>query len=152
MSAVEANAEPATMHRSGHGSQSTGSRQDALMSTSRAMRGILLLPSFASAMAAAVPTAPTTSNTLALLKVESGDTDTIPVLVLRGGGQMTVGSACSEGEWNCMTTSFQRCASGQWSVVMDTADGTICVGAPIPPFPLVHSRPVLLRRRPKVTA
>jgi hypothetical protein len=39
----------------------------------------------------------------------------------------TVGSACStEGQWNCMTNSFQRCASGQWSAVMNCAAGTMC--------------------------
>ncbi|QUC18778.1 uncharacterized protein UV8b_03019 [Ustilaginoidea virens] len=38
-----------------------------------------------------------------------------------------VGSSCSpEGQWNCMTRSFQRCASGQWSAVMNCASGTIC--------------------------
>ncbi|KAF4981135.1 hypothetical protein FZEAL_3005 [Fusarium zealandicum] len=37
------------------------------------------------------------------------------------------GAACdSEGQWNCMTSSFQRCASGQWSVEMSMADGTRC--------------------------
>lgn len=42
--------------------------------------------------------------------------------------EMKVGSPCYglEGEWNCMTTTFQRCASGQWSVVMGTAYGTVC--------------------------
>ncbi|KAI1073880.1 hypothetical protein F5B20DRAFT_565747 [Whalleya microplaca] len=42
--------------------------------------------------------------------------------------EMSVGSSCdgSEGQWNCITNTFQRCASGQWSVVMDCADGTIC--------------------------
>ncbi|KAI9171526.1 hypothetical protein HJFPF1_01012 [Paramyrothecium foliicola] len=39
----------------------------------------------------------------------------------------TVGATCSsEGQWNCMTTSWQRCAAGQWSKVMDSAEGTIC--------------------------
>ncbi|ROW08024.1 hypothetical protein VPNG_06063 [Cytospora leucostoma] len=76
-------------------------------------------------MAAAVPTTAATSDTLAPLKVESGDPNTIPILVVHSGGQMAVGSACSEGEWNCMTTSFQRCASGEWSVVMDTADAGV---------------------------
>lgn len=41
--------------------------------------------------------------------------------------QEAAGASCSpEGQWNCMTNSFQRCASGQWSVVMDCALGTIC--------------------------
>ncbi|KAI9738157.1 MAG: hypothetical protein M1818_005586 [Claussenomyces sp. TS43310] len=44
------------------------------------------------------------------------------------GSAMTAGSACTaEGEWNCIgTTSFQRCASGQWSVAMSVAAGTTC--------------------------
>ncbi|KAI1408861.1 hypothetical protein F5Y13DRAFT_171455 [Hypoxylon sp. FL1857] len=42
--------------------------------------------------------------------------------------QMSAGSSCSgsEGQWNCLTNQWQRCASGQWSVVMDCAAGTIC--------------------------
>lgn len=38
-----------------------------------------------------------------------------------------IDSSCSEeGQWNCMTTSFQRCASGRWSAVMQCARGTRC--------------------------
>ncbi|KAI2633638.1 hypothetical protein GGS26DRAFT_54785 [Hypomontagnella submonticulosa] len=42
--------------------------------------------------------------------------------------QMSAGSSCegSEGQWNCLTNQWQRCASGQWSVVMDCAAGTMC--------------------------
>ncbi|PTB54148.1 hypothetical protein M431DRAFT_88126 [Trichoderma harzianum CBS 226.95] len=37
------------------------------------------------------------------------------------------GEMCSpEGQWNCMTTSWQRCASGMWSAVIPCAAGTIC--------------------------
>ncbi|KAI1333250.1 hypothetical protein F5Y16DRAFT_7832 [Xylariaceae sp. FL0255] len=41
---------------------------------------------------------------------------------------MTAGDSCdgSEGEWNCMVDSFQRCASGVWSFVQDCAAGTQC--------------------------
>ncbi|KAJ0115443.1 hypothetical protein J7T55_012723 [Diaporthe amygdali] len=44
------------------------------------------------------------------------------------GNEMKVGSPCHgvEGQWYCMTQTFQRCASGQWSVVMDTSWGTVC--------------------------
>ncbi|KAM5355587.1 hypothetical protein ACJ41O_002233 [Fusarium nematophilum] len=40
------------------------------------------------------------------------------------------GSACDkEGEWNCIGgNKYQRCASGQWSVVQSMADGTTCSG------------------------
>lgn len=61
-----------------------------------------------------------------LTQRSANDTDTAP-LVIRGE-KMEVGSPCSglEGQWNCMATSFQRCASGQWSVVINTAHGTVC--------------------------
>ncbi|KAL7960939.1 hypothetical protein V8C34DRAFT_44389 [Trichoderma compactum] len=49
------------------------------------------------------------------------DTRSNPQLV-RPTGEM-----CSpEGQWNCMTTSWQRCASGMWSAVIPCAAGTIC--------------------------
>ncbi|PHH86960.1 hypothetical protein CDD83_9490 [Cordyceps sp. RAO-2017] len=39
----------------------------------------------------------------------------------------TEGAACSpEGQWNCMTDSWQRCAAGRWSSVVKCAPGTIC--------------------------
>ncbi|KAI0486365.1 hypothetical protein F4859DRAFT_367324 [Xylaria cf. heliscus] len=42
--------------------------------------------------------------------------------------EMSVGSSCegSEGQWNCMTSSFQRCGSGHWSEVQQCALGTQC--------------------------
>lgn len=45
-----------------------------------------------------------------------------------GNGAETVGSPCSnEGEWNCVGgSSFQRCASGSWSSVMQLSGGTSC--------------------------
>ncbi|KAI1147805.1 hypothetical protein F4825DRAFT_436189 [Nemania diffusa] len=45
-----------------------------------------------------------------------------------GGVAGTQTGACTdEGAWNCIDgTSFQRCASGQWSVVMSMAAGTKC--------------------------
>lgn len=42
-------------------------------------------------------------------------------------GHHPIGDVCSpEGQWNCMTTSWQRCASGMWSAVVPCATGTIC--------------------------
>ncbi|KAL7789382.1 hypothetical protein V8C37DRAFT_386375 [Trichoderma ceciliae] len=38
-----------------------------------------------------------------------------------------IGDMCfPEGQWNCMTTSWQRCASGMWSAIVPCATGTIC--------------------------
>ncbi|KAI9158370.1 hypothetical protein HJFPF1_06364 [Paramyrothecium foliicola] len=44
-------------------------------------------------------------------------------------GAMPAGTACaSEGVWNCVDGSqFQRCASGQWSVLQPMAAGLTCV-------------------------
>ncbi|ERS94950.1 hypothetical protein HMPREF1624_08661 [Sporothrix schenckii ATCC 58251] len=44
-------------------------------------------------------------------------------------GATTAGTPCSEeGQWACIHDgrSFQRCASGQWSVVQAMAPGTVC--------------------------
>ncbi|KFY03211.1 hypothetical protein O988_01638 [Pseudogymnoascus sp. VKM F-3808] len=46
-----------------------------------------------------------------------------------GSSETAAGSPCpgQEGSWNCISgTSFQRCASGQWSVVQAVAEGTTC--------------------------
>ncbi|KAI1261296.1 lytic polysaccharide monooxygenase [Xylariaceae sp. FL1019] len=41
-------------------------------------------------------------------------------------GAMT-GACSTEGQWNCISgSSFQQCASGQWSAVMQMAAGTKC--------------------------
>ncbi|KAM0437796.1 hypothetical protein ACHAPT_002161 [Fusarium lateritium] len=40
------------------------------------------------------------------------------------------GAGCStEGQWHCMTNSFQRCAGGHWSVEMAMSEGTRCTPA-----------------------
>jgi hypothetical protein len=53
------------------------------------------------------------------------------VLKLVPRDQQTPGTSCpgSEGQWNCMTDSWQRCAAGKWSVVMQCAAGTACAPA-----------------------
>merc|ERR1711975_168313 len=45
-----------------------------------------------------------------------------------GSGSQAAGSPCTtEGTWNCVAgSSFQRCASGVWTQVMDLAQGTSC--------------------------
>jgi len=58
----------------------------------------------------------------------SAKSSTAPIPVV-GGSTITPGTACpgQEGNWNCIAgNSFQRCASGQWSVVQAVAAGTHC--------------------------
>jgi hypothetical protein len=95
---------------------------------------ILLAPS-----AAAEPPSP--SSTTMTTSIDSAedeggvrqiDASGIPgVHGLLSRDQQAPGSSCpgSEGQWNCMTTSWQRCAAGKWSVVMQCAAGTACVPA-----------------------
>ncbi|CAM1504127.1 Fc.00g017180.m01.CDS01 [Cosmosporella sp. VM-42] len=66
-----------------------------------------------------VPTTPTTP---------SNPETPVPTSGSGSGSAQTAGTACSpEGQWNCIGGSqFQRCASGQWSVVMSMAAGTTC--------------------------
>ncbi|KAF3767554.1 hypothetical protein M406DRAFT_328625 [Cryphonectria parasitica EP155] len=64
---------------------------------------------------------PATGDTTSL---DYKQTSTLP----RHVNAMGVGSSCagSEGAWYCMSSAFQRCASGQWSRVVDCAEGTVC--------------------------
>lgn len=52
----------------------------------------------------------------------------VPVPEVPSEGAVAPGTACSEeGTWNCVGgTSFQRCASGAWSAVLDLAAGMTC--------------------------
>ncbi|KAB5554812.1 hypothetical protein GE09DRAFT_1122464 [Coniochaeta sp. 2T2.1] len=63
----------------------------------------------------------------AIPDTESSSTD----LILVPRDQQAPDSSCvgSERQWNCMTNSWQRCAAGRWSVVMQCAAGTVCVPA-----------------------
>ncbi|KUI58317.1 hypothetical protein VP1G_05559 [Cytospora mali] len=48
----------------------------------------------------------------------------------KNSGNSTPGTPCAdEGAWDCFAggDAYQRCASGQWSVVMPVAPGTVCV-------------------------
>ncbi|CAK7272889.1 hypothetical protein SEPCBS57363_005375 [Sporothrix epigloea] len=67
------------------------------------------------------------------------------------GTAETAGSACHpDGTWNCLGNSYQRCASGQWSVVLPLADGTSCTvgqGASIKITPSEKFRRVAMRFR-----
>ncbi|KAK8133595.1 hypothetical protein PG984_005607 [Apiospora sp. TS-2023a] len=63
-----------------------------------------------------------------------------------GGGVLT-GPCQPEGEWNCLPggTSWQRCASGIWSVVVPMAPGTSCT--PGQSSNLNKKRELYMRRR-----
>ncbi|KAK5663130.1 hypothetical protein OQA88_6547 [Cercophora sp. LCS_1] len=65
------------------------------------------------------------------------------------GGSFTPGTACSpEGQWNCIGgTSFQRCASGQWSAIMAVAGGTTCKAGSSSILEVSKKRRVALRFR-----
>lgn len=59
---------------------------------------------------------------------EAPPKDLVPRTLVRRAEE--AGSGCStEGQWHCMTNSFQRCASGHWSVEMAMSEGTKCTPA-----------------------
>ncbi|KAH6608667.1 hypothetical protein Trco_002013 [Trichoderma cornu-damae] len=74
-----------------------------------------------------------------------------PISHLSGAGSLnssaprldrTFGEACSpEGQWNCMTTSWQRCASGTWSAVVQCAAGTICQPSSLTDYITIEHEP-----------
>lgn len=73
----------------------------------------------------ASPTPASTTSSVAATPTNAGSSS--PTGTPSGGN--TPGSACSpEGAYACLSggSSFQRCASGQWSVVQQMATGTTC--------------------------
>lgn len=57
------------------------------------------------------------------------ETAPAPEIPTVGGSAIAPGTPCpaDDGQWNCIDgISFQRCASGQWSVVQGIAPGTTC--------------------------
>ncbi|CAJ0546043.1 Ff.00g095160.m01.CDS01 [Fusarium sp. VM40] len=63
---------------------------------------------------------------LSCIALASPNPDGTHITLLRRDEE--VGSGCStEGQWHCMTNSFQRCAGGHWSMKMAMAEGTKCV-------------------------
>lgn len=97
---------------------------------------LLALFCFTSAHYAAAASSPTVAQHTDSLDnhsppspAQSTDASTTHSLTPRS--QQAPGSACagSEGQWNCMTTSWQRCAAGEWSAVMQCAAGTECAPA-----------------------
>lgn len=64
-----------------------------------------------------------TLERISLVSAAEPQNDTLPSPAMT----QPVGQMCSpEGQWNCMTSSFQRCASGSWSIAFPCAAGTIC--------------------------
>lgn len=92
---------------------------------------LILLSAIVVVTSSGLPATNTASSLISpftsLADQNSNDIAKTASLVIRQN-EMKVGSSCHglEGEWNCMTTTFQRCASGQWSLVLDTAFGTVC--------------------------
>ncbi|POS77156.1 hypothetical protein DHEL01_v204448 [Diaporthe helianthi] len=87
---------------------------------------LLLLSNFIAFAATTTPLWPNPPQAFPLTQRSTNRTDTTPLSVR--GDKMEVGAHCHglEGAWNCMVTSFQRCASGQWSIELNTAYGTVC--------------------------
>ncbi|KAK3945123.1 putative chitin domain 3 protein [Diplogelasinospora grovesii] len=81
-----------------------------------------------SANANPAPAQPTASSTSPQPTASSGSGSGSGSTTTTTTGAQTAGSACSpEGQWNCVGgTSYQQCAAGTWSVVMQLAAGTKC--------------------------
>ncbi|OAQ99988.1 hypothetical protein LLEC1_01837 [Akanthomyces lecanii] len=88
---------------------------------------LLALVALSFASAAGLQDTTTTTATSNSLPLDAAPEQPLHHLQAR---QQSAGSACSdEGQWNCMTSSWQRCASGRWSVTMPCAKGTTCYPA-----------------------
>ena len=84
-------------------------------------------------VASAAPTGSTNvtsgSSTPDAVVPDAGSSSSNGTDTTTGSSETAAGTPCpgQEGSWNCISgTSFQRCASGEWSVVQSVAAGTTC--------------------------
>lgn len=91
------------------------------------MKMVFVLAALATMLFAALATCSLDPSASALAG-ENPSTSADLDLAARHVDAMGVGSLCpgSEGAWFCMSSSFQRCASGQWSAALACAPGTVC--------------------------
>ncbi|KAI2473785.1 lytic polysaccharide monooxygenase [Annulohypoxylon bovei var. microspora] len=83
----------------------------------------------AATSAAAVTSAaadPTTSAPQATATASTGSGSSSGSGSSTSSGSVLTGACTSEGTFNCLGSSYQQCASGQWSVAMAMAAGTSC--------------------------
>ncbi|KAI0598738.1 hypothetical protein F4775DRAFT_554171 [Biscogniauxia sp. FL1348] len=80
----------------------------------------------ASATSAPVSSVKASSSSAAAGNQGTATSSSAPSSTGSVSGQQT-GACSNEGSWNCIDgSSFQRCASGQWSAVISMASGTKC--------------------------
>ncbi|KAL1959429.1 hypothetical protein VTO42DRAFT_2232 [Malbranchea cinnamomea] len=76
------------------------------------------------------PSTPTVQTQAPAPTVPSNPTPTVvpaPAPNSGNGGSALTGPCTEEGIYNCIGgTSFQRCASGEWTAVLPVAEGTVC--------------------------
>ncbi|KAI0533210.1 hypothetical protein GGR58DRAFT_487648 [Xylaria digitata] len=84
--------------------------------------------SSSAAVSSSAPASSASASVPASSSVPVATTTSVSQPAPTGGASGAQSGACSdEGAWNCIDgTSFQRCASGQWSAVLSMAAGTKC--------------------------
>ncbi|CAH0005172.1 unnamed protein product [Clonostachys byssicola] len=77
-----------------------------------------------------IPGSSTGASTTAAATATASAAPTTTATPGGGSGSFTAGTACTnEGEWNCVGgSSYQRCASGAWTVIQPLAAGMTCNG------------------------
>lgn len=74
-----------------------------------------------------LPATTTTTGTATQATAHSGDSSENGSSGTSPSSSALTGACTPEGQWNCIGgTSFQRCASGIWSVAESVAEGTFC--------------------------
>jgi hypothetical protein len=113
------------------GSGSSGSGSAAVTSTSAATTRVSTsaaepAPASTSVPSAPEPAAPSATSAASPASPSSSSSSSSGSSSSSSSGALS-GSCSEEGEWNCISgTSFQRCASGVWTVSQQMASGTSC--------------------------
>lgn len=109
-------------------SRSTGSPKKMLFFTPRLRPAATIAALFILFSSLTLPSLATAPSTDLTTTPEAPPKDLVARTLARRAEE--AGSGCStEGQWHCMTNSFQRCAAGHWSVEMAMSEGTKCTPA-----------------------
>lgn len=76
----------------------------------------------------ALATFPPDTSDLPSLAIDETTHNDLPLPLIRAAiDAFPVGTACTnEGDWNCLTTAYQRCAEGVWTLAQPLAAGIEC--------------------------
>lgn len=112
----------------GSGSSATATGAAAATTTAEAAGGGVFATASGAAPSVTAATSEATSTAEAAAPTATGSSSSSSSSSSSGSSTLQTGACDTDGDYSCLGSSYQVCASGQWSVEMALASGTSCTG------------------------